>query len=138
MSVVVFDAGALVALERNQRSMWADLEQSVEDRDDIQVPTVVLAEVWRDIAQQARLNMALKHCKFVPLSEQAARIAGRLLWLSDITDVADAIIVAGSALASHLDYVTIYTSDHDDISELLHAADLLEELGLHDIRVQAV
>jgi hypothetical protein len=44
---VVLDAGALIALERNDRSIWAALKLAVSQGSDVIVPSTALAQVWR-------------------------------------------------------------------------------------------
>jgi hypothetical protein len=48
------DAGALIALERNRRELWAALEAAALAGDDVRVPSTVIAQVWRDRPSQAR------------------------------------------------------------------------------------
>jgi hypothetical protein len=72
---VTLDAGALVALERNDREMCSPLKRLVMDGTSPTVPTVVLAHVWRDGARQANLARALKHSQLEPLTEDLAREA---------------------------------------------------------------
>ena len=55
MSVVVLDAGALIALDRNDRGTWAMLRVADDDGDVILVPSGVVGQAWRDGARQALL-----------------------------------------------------------------------------------
>ena len=56
---LVLDAGALIALERNDRRMWARLDAAAEATIDVVVPVGALAQVWRGTPNQARLSQAL-------------------------------------------------------------------------------
>jgi hypothetical protein len=58
----ILDAGALIALERNDRTVWAALKLAALNGEDVVVPTTVLAQVWRGRASQALLAQALQHC----------------------------------------------------------------------------
>jgi hypothetical protein len=111
---VTFDAGALVALERNDREMWAALKRLAIDGTPPTVPTVVLSQVWRDGARQANLARALKHCHLEPLSEELAREAGELCQRSHTADIVDAVVVVSAARRSDI----IITSDRGDLQHL--------------------
>ena len=50
---VVLDAGALIALERNDRAIWAALKL-VAQGSDVIVPSTALAQVWRGTGAQGR------------------------------------------------------------------------------------
>ena len=63
MSILVLDAGALIALERSERAMWALVEAAYDAGDRAQVPACALAQVWNGDPTQARLNQALKLCR---------------------------------------------------------------------------
>jgi hypothetical protein len=44
----LYDAGALIAIDKNDRHMWARFQVAVDDGRDIRVPAVVVGQVWRD------------------------------------------------------------------------------------------
>lgn len=52
---VTFDAGGLIALERNDRRVFSILATALEDGDRIIVPATALAQVIRNPARQVRL-----------------------------------------------------------------------------------
>ncbi len=62
MRGVVLDAGALIALERNDRKLWGALKLAAISDAEVVVPSAALAQVWRGSRAQARLAMALAHC----------------------------------------------------------------------------
>ena len=132
MSILVFDSGALIALERNKRAVWALLEAAYEAGARAQVPACALAQVWNGEPSQARLNQALKMCRTIPLDEGMAHIAGRLRMISGIDDVTDASVAAAAALATNLSSVVVATSDESDISQLIGAAHSVRPLLVHD------
>ena len=75
MSSLVLDAGALIALDRNDRSVWAMLRVAAGDGELVRVPAGAVAQAWRDGSRQALLARALSHCEEVPLFGQLARNA---------------------------------------------------------------
>jgi len=118
MTGVVYDAGALIAGERNDRDFWIDHRVRLESDTLPVVPAPVLAQVSRS-AQQVQLRRLLRGCEVINLTEQAAHAAGRLLGRARVSDVVDAV-VAETAAARSADVVT---SDRTDIQRLLGAAE---------------
>ena len=115
---VVLDSGALIALERNVRSMWVRLKAT---RSAGEVPIThggVLGQVWRGDPRQARLARALGGIDVKPLDARLGRASGVLLGAAGRADVIDAALVL---LASDGD--EIVTSDPDDLVLLADVAD---------------
>lgn len=119
MTALVLDAGALIKLDRNDRSAWAMLRVAADDRDIVQVPTGVIAQAWRNGSRQALLSRALAHCDEVPLDGLLARAAGLLCGQSATADVIDASVAVTAAGIARHDRVAVLTSDPDDIAHLL-------------------
>jgi hypothetical protein len=119
VTALVFDAGALIALERNDRTLWAMLRLAATERADVQVPTGVIAQAWRDGARQARLVQALGHCRELPLDGAAARAAGLLCDATDTSDIVDASVALAAAGSARTQPTTVITSDVEDIALLL-------------------
>lgn len=117
MSTVVYDAAVLVAADRNDRRTWAEHKARLEFGIVPSVPAPVVAQVSRS-PQQAQLRRLLRGCAVVPLAENGAHEAGRLLGKSRTADVIDAVVVA-VALRQH---AIILTSDPDDIKRLVVAS----------------
>lgn len=139
MSILVLDAGALIALERNNRPVWALVEAAYDGGDRAQVPACALAQVWNGEPAQARLNQALKQCRTIPLDDEMARLAGRLRRTSGIDDVTDASVAAAAAMATNFSSVVIATSDENDISQLISAAESYRPRLVHDeIRTHSI
>jgi hypothetical protein len=114
---LVLDSGALIALERNDRTMWRRLKIAVEAG----IPAVshggVVGQVWRGHgSRQALLAKALAGIDIRPLDEALGRAAGELLAATKRADVIDAALVL---LAEEGD--RIITSDLDDIESLAAA-----------------
>lgn len=114
---LVFDSGALVALERNERSMWVRLKAAQLDGDVPLTHAGVLAQVWRGGPRQARLSQALGGIDVRALDERLGRAAGQLLAAVGLADVIDAAVVL---LASDGD--EIVTMDHKDLEQLAAAS----------------
>ena len=119
MSTVVYDAAVLVAADRNERRAWAEHRARLEFGVLPLVPTPVIAQVSRS-PQQAQLRRFLTGCMVVPLGEAEAHEAGRLLGMTKMSDVVDAIVVT-TALRRK---AAILTSDPDDIERQLFAEGL--------------
>ena len=124
MTALVLDAGALIALDRNDRGAWAMLRVAADDASTVQVPAGVIAQAWRDGRRQALLARALSHCDEVPLDGVVARAAGLLCGQARTADVIDASVAITAAGIGRHDDVAIITSDPDDIRRLLSVLDV--------------
>jgi hypothetical protein len=120
---VILDAGALIALERSDRAMWARMKAAVERELPVVTHAGVVGQVWRGGARQALLARALRGVDVVPLDEELGRAAGVLLSASGGSDVIDAAVVL---LAE--DGNDIVTSDAGDLTPLAVASRLHVEL----------
>lgn len=119
MNGVVFDTGALIAVERGDRAMAVLLAESRRTRARITVPSGCVAQAWRNPARQARTAVLLRqpHVEIVPLDDDDARRVGLLLAATSTTDVIDAHV----ALCAHRTGRPVLTSDPDDIRRLAPA-----------------
>ncbi|MBI4864073.1 MAG: twitching motility protein PilT [Candidatus Riflebacteria bacterium] len=121
---LVLDSGALIALERGDRSMWRRLKTALLDEEVPLSHGGVVGQAWRGRgSRQALLCRALEGVDIRPLDEALGRAAGELLALSKRSDVIDAALVL---LASDGD--RILTSDVGDMEPLAHAARLCVDL----------
>lgn len=116
---LVLDAGALIALDRNDRGMWAVLRVAADSRRIVQVPAGVIAQAWRDGARQALLSRSLRLCEELALDGQGARAAGLLCAKTGTADVVDASVAVAAASLTHSGTVALFTSDVGDITLLL-------------------
>ena len=117
MTNVVYDAGALVAAERNDRRLWADHRVRLEAGVVPVVPAPVVAQVSRS-PRQAQLRRLLRGCEVLALDEPMAHAVGRLLGRAGTCDVLDATVVTLAITKQ----AQIVTSDRDDVSQLVDAA----------------
>ncbi|GAA1950259.1 type II toxin-antitoxin system VapC family toxin [Kitasatospora viridis] len=125
----VYDAGALIALDNNDRRMWVRHAMALEEGRDIHVPAVVVSQAWRDGRRQVRLGHILSSCRIEPVRLEIAKAAGTLCGKSGTSDVVDATVVAMAALLG----ATIWTSDPGDIRRLADAADVKPGLVIRTV-----
>lgn len=118
MTDLLLDAGALVAVERGSREVWAAVRRSTETGRFPVVPGVVVAQVWRGGARQARLAQALGYLVELPALPQECRDAGVLCGRAGTSDIVDALVVV---LADGLGR-DIVTSQPEEIGRLVEAA----------------
>jgi hypothetical protein len=114
LSRLVLDAGALIALERNDRRLWAALKLAALSGDDVLVPATAMAQVWRGTASQARLASALQHCVIASF-DAVARDVGELCGRAKTRDICDAHVAIVAATRGDV----LYTSDPGDMRRLL-------------------
>ncbi len=116
--MIVFDTGALVALERDDREMWVRLREAVKADLPVLVPVGALAQAWRGGPRQARLARAVADLELASFDD-IALAAGELCGKAGTADVVDSSValVAARSGVTHL-----YTSDPEDLGRLLQAA----------------
>lgn len=112
----VLDAGALIGIDRRDRTVGALLRVLQAARIDVRTSAGAAAQVWRDGSRQAALARALQGIDSVALDDAASRSVGALLRTSGTADVIDAhvalLVPAGGQ---------VLTSDVDDLTVLLRA-----------------
>ena len=113
---IVFDAGGLIALERNDRRVFSILDTALEDGDRIIVPATALAQVIRNPARQVRLWRMIQFDKteVIPLDGSQAQAVGALLARTSTSDITDAHVVICAQTAGY----AIVTSDPLDLKRL--------------------
>lgn len=116
MSGVVFDTGALIALDRGVREVAVLVAEARRGNDTITVPAGCLAQAWRAPAKQARLAgfLRLPNVDIVALDDAEARRVGLLLAGTRTKDVIDAHV----AIVAHRLGQVVLTSDPADISRV--------------------
>jgi hypothetical protein len=113
---IIFHAGGLIALERNNRQVFSILATALEEGARILVPATALAQVIRNPATQVRLWRMVQHdgTEVVPLDGSHAQAVGALLARTGTSDITGAHVVVcaqGSGLA-------VITSDPLDLRRL--------------------
>ncbi len=113
----ILDAGALIALDRNDRAMWVRLKGLHVAGERPVTHGGVVGQAWRGGPRQARLATALAGMDVRSLDERLGRVAGELLASARTSDVVDAALVALAA-----DGDDIITLDTDDLGRLAASA----------------
>jgi len=110
----VLDAGALVAIDRRDRAVGAQLRVLQQLGTPLRASVAVVGLVWRDGRKQANLARVLAGIGVESLGQEDGRRIGELLARTGSADVVDAHV---ALLAAPADIVL--TSDPDDIRTLL-------------------
>lgn len=113
---IVLDAGALIALERREQRLWSVLKLAALRRDDVLVPSTVVAQVWRGTRRQAALARALDHC-VIAAFDVMARDVGLLCGRTRTSDICDAHVALVATRGGDI----LYTGDPDDLEPLIAA-----------------
>lgn len=118
MSALVLDAGALTAVDHNDRAMMARLRVAQAHGLDLRTHPFVVAQVWRDSrGKQVNLARLLDAVDIVPVDAQLGRECGVLLGTAGMTDPIDAAVVLITRSGDR-----VATSDPDDILRLAAGA----------------
>lgn len=120
---VTLDAGALIALDRNDRRVIALLARASELGTRVTIPATALAQAMRSPRKQARLSRLVRQPRtaLVPLDGPDATQVGILLGASRTRDVTDAHVV----ICGRRHDEPIVTSDPDDLRRLAPASRLI-------------
>jgi hypothetical protein len=113
---VILDAGALVAVDRRDRAIGAQLRVLQLNGTPLRVSCAVVGQVWRGGRRQANLARVLRGAGIKELSTDDGKRIGELLALAGSADVVDAHV---ALMTEHADLVL--TSDLRDIHTLLQA-----------------
>jgi predicted nucleic acid-binding protein len=110
--VIVFDTGALIALEKRKQRILEVWASALGAKRPILVSGAVIAEWWR--GRTDRRESILAAITVVPVDERLGRSSGEALSALPQATVVDAIVMA---LAARHDAI-VYTSDIDDLEHL--------------------
>lgn len=114
----VYDAGVLIAVDSNDRRMWARHQIALEEGRRIIVPAIVIGQAWRDSHRQVVLGRFLRTCEIEPTFADTAKEAGVLCGKAGTSDVIDAVVVAVAVAHQAI----VLTSDPHDIAKLASAS----------------
>ena len=115
---MILDAGALIAVSRNDRAMIARLVVAEQEGDELTTHPMVVAQVWRDHrGRQALLARLLRGVQIVSIDDDLGRRCGELLGTARASDPIDAAVVLIAT-----DGEPVVTSDPDDILHLARFA----------------
>jgi predicted nucleic acid-binding protein len=73
---IVFDTGALMALERRQKTALEVLRIAADDGDELIAPAAAVAEWWRAGEREKERSRILRAFRFEAPTVQVARLAG--------------------------------------------------------------
>lgn len=113
---LVLDAGALIAIDRDDRRVAGLIELGRRAAADLVATAPVVGQAWRDGVRQARLARALTMIDVRSVALQDAKDAGNLLGRARCTDVVDALVALLALPGDQL-----LTSDPDDLVRLVGA-----------------
>lgn len=121
---ITLDAGGLIAVDRDDRSVIVLLARATEVGARITVPAGALAQAIRRPERQVRLARLIRQpsSDVVALDRVDATNVGRLLSASATADVIDAHVVICARRAGQ----QVLTSDADDLRRLDPQLDLVE------------
>jgi hypothetical protein len=113
---LTFDAGALIAVDRDDRRMVGLLRDAARLGVAVTVPATALAQAIRRPERQVRLSRLLRRAttQVVPLDRVDATAVGRLLAATGTGDVVDAHVVVCARRTG----AAVVTSDPDDLRRL--------------------
>jgi len=123
---ITYDAGALVAADRGERSVWARHRALLVARNLPTVPAPVVAQGWRGGGRQALLARLLRGCVIEALDDRQARLVGALAARAGASDVVDACVVEGALRRHDL----VITSDPGDLEAIADAINQRLEVEL--------
>jgi hypothetical protein len=112
----VLDAGALVAVDRRDRMVGAQLRVLQQRGTPLRASAAVVGQVWRDGRRQANLARLLGGVGIEALGSDDGKRIGELLARAGPADVVDAHVALLVAPAD-----VVLTGDPDDIRALLRA-----------------
>ncbi len=112
---VVYDAGVLVAAERNDRQVWAEHRARLELGVVPATTAPVVAQVSRS-PRQAQLRRFLRGCDVVAFRPDEAHDVGALVGRAGTGDVVDGHL----AMIASKTGSTVLTSDPGDLRKLSH------------------
>lgn len=113
---VMFDTGALIALERGNQQIRKVHRLATEHGYQVVGITPVIAEWWRRGKREKERTRILRTLVIEPPDVHVARLAGEAIGLVRAT-VVDALVMAAASIRSD----TVYTSDLGDLERLLAA-----------------
>ena len=109
MNGVTLDTGALIGLERRTERMKAVIARIAARQLPVTIPSVVVAEWYREQRDAKRILALAKLVE--PVTGTLAELAGRALRATGGSNTIDAIVMASAAQRGDV----VYTSDVDDL-----------------------
>ena len=113
---LVLDAGALIAIDRNDRRIAGLITLGRRAGADLVTVAPVVGQAWRDGARQVHLARALPMIDVLDVDRPSAQAAGEVLRDSGGSDVVDALVALATRPGDQ-----VLTSDPGDLAALLDA-----------------
>ena len=116
MNGITFDAGGLIALDRNDRRVLTLIARATQRGMRITIPATALAQAIRNPARQARLSRLIRQAgtDLIPLDGPDATAVGLLLARTGTADIVDAHVAICAQRAGQ----AVVTSDADDLRRI--------------------
>ena len=116
MNGITFDAGGLIALDRNDRRVLTLIARATERGMRITIPATALAQAIRNPARQARLSRLIRQAgtDLIPLDGPDATAVGLLFARTGTADIVD----AHDAICAQRAGQAVVTSDADDLRRI--------------------
>jgi len=116
MSGVTFDAGGLIALDRNDRRVLTLVARAAERGMRVTIPATALAQAIRSPVKQVRLSRLIRQAStdLVALDGPDATAVGRLLARTATADIVDTHVVLCAQRAGQ----AVVTSDAGDLRRI--------------------
>jgi predicted nucleic acid-binding protein len=113
---ITFDAGGLIALDRNDRQVLTLLARCAEGGLRVTIPATALAQAMRSPARQARLSRLIRQpdTDLMALHGRDATAVGLLLARTGTADIVDAHVVLCAQRARQ----AVVTSDVEDLRRI--------------------
>jgi len=123
VSGITFDAGGLIALDRNDRRVVTLIARAAERGLRITIPATALAQAMRNAARQVRLSRLIRQATtdLVVLDGSGATAVGLLLARTATADIVDAHVVVCAQRAGQ----AVITSDPADLRRIAPELKLL-------------
>jgi hypothetical protein len=120
---MTFDAGGLIALDRNDRRVIALIARATERGMRITIPASALAQAMRNPARQARLSRLIRQAgtDLMALDGPDATSVGLLLVRTATADIVDAHVAVCAQRAEQV----VVTSDPADLRRIAPGLELL-------------
>ena len=116
MNGITFDAGGLIALDRNDRRVLTLIARATERGMRITIPATALAQAMRNPARQIRLSRLIRQAgtDLIALDGPDATAVGLLLARTGTADIVDAHVAICAQRAGQ----AVVTSDADDLRRI--------------------
>lgn len=126
---VLYDAGLLIAADRNDREVWADHRVRLELGVVPMTTAPVVSQVSRS-NRQVQLRRILRGCEIVAFAPEEMHEVGELLGRARSSDVVDAHAVITAARYGS----SVITSDENDLTHLSNC--LQQPVGILQVRTR--